>query len=145
MFELLSICIEYAKDKGDQEPFVTTARTASQSILEKAYSRILSPEADGIMREFGFNQPSEIECFSELFEFVIAAFELNLGENLSFFQSINIYGLSAGAATIWLHLCSQLLPRTSANLSQTTIILKYYELAKSGESLSSLRYIRTMV
>ena len=79
VFELLSICIEYAKDKGDQEPFVTTVRTASQSILEKAYSRILSPEADGIMREFGFNQPSEIECFSELFEFVIAAFELNLG------------------------------------------------------------------
>ncbi len=44
---------------------------------------------------------------------------------------------------MWLHLCAQLLPKTTANYYQTEIILKYYELAKNGDSLASLRYIRT--
>jgi hypothetical protein len=45
---------------------------------------------------------------------------------------------------MWLHLCSQLLPRTSADMFQTNIILKYYNLAKDGDSLASLRFIRTL-
>jgi hypothetical protein len=52
--------------------------------------------------------------------------------------------LEPGAKVMWLHLCSQLLPKTQANLRQTAIILKYYELASKGDSLASLRYIKTL-
>lgn len=61
-----------------------------------------------------------------------------------FFSQINIFSLSEGAATLWLHLCSQLLPKTTANREQTTIIIKYYELATKGDTLAKLRYIKTM-
>lgn len=49
-----------------------------------------------------------------------------------------------GSKVMWLHLCSQLLPKTQADMNQTIIILKYYELASKGDSLASLRYIRTL-
>lgn len=81
---------------------------------------------------------------TELFENVGAAFEFNLLDNLAFFNQVNIFSLSSGSATLWLHLCAQLLPKTTANLDQTSIILKYYQLAKDGDSLARLRYIRAM-
>lgn len=56
-FELLSICIEYTKDKSESESLLTI-KAKSQKILEKVYERILSPEADAIMQQFGFNQPN---------------------------------------------------------------------------------------
>lgn len=45
---------------------------------------------------------------------------------------------------MWLHLCSQLLPKTQADINQTAIILKYYELASKGDCLAALRYIKTL-
>jgi len=53
--------------------------------------------------------------------------------------------LSQQAGIIWLHLCSQLLPKTQANYNQTKIILKYYRLASGCNNLASLRYIKTLV
>jgi hypothetical protein len=53
--------------------------------------------------------------------------------------------MSDASKIIWLHLCSQLLPKNQASLHQTTIILKYYDLAKQGDNLACLRYIKTLV
>lgn len=78
------------------------------------------------MYDFGMNQPTEIECFGELFEFVDAIFESSLEANLNIMENVNLNSLTPGSVVIWLHLCAQLIPSTSANLHQTRIILKYY-------------------
>lgn len=57
---------------------------------------------------------------------------------------LDITRLGGGAKIMWLHLCSQLLPKTEANMRQTKIILKYYTLASKGDSLASLNYLKTL-
>lgn len=37
------------------------------------------------------------------------------------------------------------MPKTTANQQQTSLILKYYELAKQGDNLASLRYIKVLL
>lgn len=54
IFEVLAVCIEHGKDKYEMEEQLNFNHK-SQQILEKALSRILSPEAEAIMKQLGYN------------------------------------------------------------------------------------------
>lgn len=138
------MCLEYAKEKLEESQ-AREVRGLCQQVLLKAYERITGPEAVAIVMKFGYNQPTEIECFTELYEFVIPVFEAALEQNLRVFAEKDVTSLSHEAKVMWLHLCSQLLPKTQSNLDETRIILKYYALAQDGDSLASLRFIKTLV
>lgn len=51
------MCIENGKEKYEKEQQISF-NNKTQQILEKALSRILSPEADAIMNDFGYNEPN---------------------------------------------------------------------------------------
>lgn len=76
--------------------------------------------------KYGANQPTEIENFCELYEHLLPVFEASLDRNLELFENLDVSRLHPGARIMWLHLCSQLLPKAQANLRQARIILKYY-------------------
>ena len=55
VFELLATCIDCLRDRGEQEEQLYALKVKSQRILEKAFERLIGPEADLIMNVMGYN------------------------------------------------------------------------------------------
>ena len=66
VFQLIGICIDITKDMFTLEK-EKQFRGKCQEIVNLALERIVGPEADIVMQPFGFDQPTEIQCFKELF------------------------------------------------------------------------------
>ena len=65
-------------------------------------------------------------------------------KNLHHLSMLKLEELGNASRVMWLHLAAILLPSHQAKIEHTKLILKFFEMAKGSNGISSLHYIHTL-